>query len=105
MEQLVKLKVQLSNPDVDDEILQFCLDTASDIICDIRNSNKVERKYLSTQIAIAIEIFNKRGAEGQIAHNENGLERVYEKGDISSSVISRITPMVKTPNGKVRVVE
>lgn len=103
--QLQKLRGLVGNPTDQDEILQFCLDNASEIICDIRNSNKVEDKYLSTQISIAIEIYNKRGAEGQVAHDENGLNRVYEKGDISGSVISRITPMIRTPNSKVRVIK
>lgn len=105
MEQLLKLKNQLGNPSDDDSILQFCLDNASDIICDIRNSNKVESKYLNTQISMAIEVYNKRGAEGQTSHSENGIGRSYEKGDISPSIIARITPVVKTPFSKVRVVE
>lgn len=103
--QLQKLKAMVGNPVGEDEILQFCLDTASDIICDIRNSDKVEKKYLNTQIGIAIEIYNKRGAEGQTGHNENSLNRTYEKGDVSHSLISRITPILKTPFSEVRVVE
>lgn len=102
MYQLEDFRELVGNPQDKDVILQFCLDNARDIICDIRNSNRVEDKYKTSQIAIAIEIYNKRGAEGQTAHNESGLNRTYEKGDISSSVISRITPMVKTPSGKVR---
>ena len=105
MEQLEKLKIQLDNPDVDDGILIFCLDRAKDIICDIRNSDKVENKYLTTQIAIAIEIYNKRGAEGQGSHTENGISRVYVNGDISHHLIRKITPIAKTPSSKVRVIE
>lgn len=105
MEQLEKLKVQLDNPDVDDGILIFCLDRAKDIICDIRNSDRVEKKYLTIQIAIAIEIYNKRGAEGQTSHTENGISRVYASGDISHHLIRKITPIAKTPSSKVRVIE
>lgn len=105
MEQLEKLKIQLDNPDVNDGILIFCLDRAKDIICDIRNSDKVENKYLTTQIAIAIEIYNKRGAEGQGSHTENGISRVYVNGDISHHLIRKITPIAKTPSSKVRVIE
>lgn len=105
MEQLLKLKSLVGNPSDKDDILEYCLNNASDIICDIRNSNKVESQYLSRQIAIAIEIYNKIGAEGQVSHNENGISRVYEKGDISDSVINKITPFAKTPFSKVRVIE
>lgn len=104
MEQLQKLKVQLDNPDVDDGILIFCLDRAKDIICDIRNSDKVETRYLNTQISIAIELYNKRGAEGQLAHTENGISRTYSSADISREIIRTITPVVKTPNSSVRVI-
>ena len=104
MEQLEKLKVQLDNPDVDDGILIFCLDRAKDIICDIRNSDKVEPRYLNTQISIAIELYNKRGAEGQLAHDENGIKRTYSSADISKEIIHTITPVVKTPSSKVRVI-
>lgn len=105
MEQLEKLKIMVGNPSDEDDILDFCLDSASEIICDIRNSDIVENKYLTTQIRIAIEIYNKMGAEGQTSHDENGIVRTYEKGNISNSLISRITPMVKTPSSEVRVID
>lgn len=103
--QLQKLKSLVANPIGEDEILQFCLDNAGDIICDIRNSDKVENVYLNRQISIAIEIYNKRGAEGQVGHDENGLVRIYEKGDVSDTVINKITPVAKTPFSKIRVIE
>lgn len=104
-QQLHRLRSQLGNPSDEDEVLEYCLERASDIICDIRNSDKVEKKYLTTQIAIAIEIYNKRGAEGQTSHTENGISRVYASGDISHHLIRKITPVAKTPSSKVRVIE
>ena len=102
MSQLIKLKSLLGNPSEDDVVLQFYLDRASDIICDIRNSNAVEDKYLNTQLSIAIELFNKRGAEGQTRHDEHGISRTYERSDISKSLLSTIVPVVKTPHSTVR---
>jgi len=104
MTQLELLKELLGNPDSSDAILQFCLDCASDVICDIRNSDKVESKYLKIQIKIAIEIFSKMGAEGQTGHSENSISRSYETGDISPSLISQIVPFGKTPYSTIRVV-
>lgn len=104
MNQLLLLKSLLGNQEVSDDILQFYLDSARDIICDIRNSNKVESKYLNIQVKMAIEMFNKRGAEGQVGHSENGISRTYEKADISESLISQITPIAKTPFSTVRVI-
>jgi hypothetical protein len=103
--QLTKLRELLGNPQESDEVLEFYLDNASDIICDIRNSDIVEKKYLTTQIKIAIELFNKRGAEGQVGHSENGIGRTYESADVSPSLLDGITPIVKTPFSKVRVIQ
>ncbi len=85
-----------------DALLYFYLDCAEEIICDIRNSQTVETKYLKLQIKIALELYSKGGAEGQIAHTENGISRTYESSDISPSLLNQITPFVKTPFSTVR---
>lgn len=105
MSQLELLKAMLLISDAtQDTVLNFCLDCAKNIICDIRNSDNVEPKYQLIQIKIAVEIYNKMGAEGQVSHSENGISRGYEVGDISLSLISQITPMMKTPFTSVRTV-
>jgi len=102
MNQLQLLKEILGNPTVSDLVLQFYLDRASDVICDIRNSDYVEPKYVRVQLQIAVELFNKNGAEGQTSHGENGINRAYESGDISPSLLKQITPFAKTPFSNVR---
>lgn len=104
MTQLEKLKLLLENPQVSDELLQLLLDNAGEIICEIRNTDIVETKYLGVQVSMAVEMFNKRGAEGQLGHGENGISRTYESGDISYSILSKITPRVKTPFSPIKVV-
>lgn len=104
MTQLEKLKLLLNNPSDSDDVLNFYLDCAKDIICDLRNSTGVETKYLTVQLQIAVELYNKRGSEGEIAHNEIGIDRTYEMADISPSLLSKITPSVKTPFSYERVV-
>lgn len=105
MSQLEKLKALVPEASqVSDTVLQFYLDDASDVICDIRCSDVVETKYINTQLKIAIELFNKRGVEGQLSHSENGIDRGYEKSDISPSLLANITPFAKTPFSETRVV-
>lgn len=104
MAQIELLKKLLGNPQESDEVLQFYLDNASDIICDLRNSTIVESRYSTVQIKIAIELYNKRGAEGETSHSENGIARVYSSADISKELLNQITPMVKSPFGTTRVV-
>jgi hypothetical protein len=105
MVQLSILKELLGNPPVSDAVLQFYLDNARDIICEIRHSDAVETKYLNTQIKIAIEMYNKAGAEGQTGHSENGLSRTYESGDISQSLLSQIIPVASTPSKPLRTIQ
>lgn len=104
MAQLDTLKALLENPDVSDAILQFHLDRAKDIICELRHSDVVETQYLNTQIQIAIEMFNKMGVEGQTGHGENGINRSYGAGDVSPSILSQIVPVVRTPFSTRRVI-
>lgn len=104
MSQLSTLKGLLPNASESDEVLQFYLDDASSIICDIRHSDVVESKYLTTQIKIAIELYNKRGIEGQTSSGELGISRGYEKAGISPSLLSDIIPYVRTPSSVVRTI-
>ena len=79
------------------QLINLLLEDARNIICEIRNTLTVEEIYKSTQVKIAIELYNKQGVEGQTTHIENGITRVYEKADISPSLLDEITPRAKTP--------
>jgi len=103
--QLQKLKKLLGSQNSEDEILEFLLENAAEIITNIRCTDIVEPQYLNTQLSIAIELYNKMGAEGQTGHNENGISRSYESGDISKSVLSRITPRAHSVSDSVRIIE
>jgi hypothetical protein len=63
MNQLQKLKLLLGSPQESDVVLDFYLESAKNIICDIRNTDEIESKYLQTQLRIAIELYTRsRGA-------------------------------------------
>ena len=55
---------------------------------------KVPPQYEHIQLLIALELFSKRGADGQTEHDENGIARKYESADISPTLLKRITPIV-----------
>lgn len=103
--QLETLKTVLGTTELTDPQLNFYLDNASAIICELRNSNVVETKYLTTQVKMAVEMISKIGAEGQIVHSENGIARTYEASDLSPSLLAEITPIAKTPFSTVRDVD
>lgn len=53
----------------------------------------VPAKYDTVQVEIAAYMLNKRGAEGESAHSENGVTRYYEDGDIPPTLLRRILPV------------
>lgn len=53
---------------------------------------EVPTKYALLQCEIAVYLLNKMGAEGQTSHKENGIDRVYENGDVPSSMLKEIVP-------------
>lgn len=55
---------------------------------------EVPRRYEILQCEIAVYLLNKRGAEGEISHSENGISRTYGSADVPDSMLSIITPMV-----------
>ena len=57
----------------------------------------LEPRYYDLQVRIAVYLYNKIGAEGQITHSENGISRSWESGDIPESLLNQVTPLVSTP--------
>ena len=55
---------------------------------------EVPRRYGYLQCDIAAYLLNKRGAEGETAHSENGISRSYENADIPESMLGEVIPHV-----------
>ena len=91
----------LISPDTADEALLATYITLSEGIVlnkrypfGIPAGAKVPTQYEHIQLQIALELFAKRGAEGQTEHDENGIARKYESANVSDSLLRRITPVV-----------
>ncbi len=54
--------------------------------------NTVPPEYDVLQCEIAAYLWNKRGAEGQTSHSENGISRSYENGDVPPSMLKSVVP-------------
>lgn len=52
----------------------------------------VEDRYLDLQFRIALDLYNKIGAEGEIIHSANGISRTYESPWISRQLLLEVTP-------------
>ena len=53
-------------------------------------------KYLYTQMRIAVVLLNKRGADGESMHIENGINRHYSSTDIPADLRRQIVPKAVT---------
>ncbi len=58
---------------------------------------EVPARYETKQVEIAVYLYNKQGAEGQISHSENTISRSYESADVPNSLMQGVTPFVGVP--------
>lgn len=54
----------------------------------------LEERYKDLQIRIAVDLYNKLGAEGETAHSENGVSRSYGAENVSTDLLKEIVPKV-----------
>ena len=88
-----------------EEVLTSFLDEAGDIIINRvypfrYDVEEVPTKYQRRQIEIAIYLVNKRGAEGETKHDENGTNRSYESASVPESMLRDIMPYCKIPSAE-----
>ena len=56
---------------------------------------EVPRRYGYLQCDIAAYLLNKRGAEGQTAHSENGVNRSYASADVPEAMLGEVVPFCR----------
>ena len=57
-----------------------------------QKGRSVPDAYAMNQVQIAAYLLNKRGAEGEIQHIENGIHRNYGSADVPDQMLKDITP-------------
>lgn len=98
-QKIEKLKVLISPETASDDLLLYLLEQAEGIVLNRRYPFGVpEDAVLSAfhqliQVRVAVELFSKMGAEGQTAHDENGIKRTWEAGDVSPSLLRQVVPV------------
>ncbi len=103
VEKLSMLRVMVGQPnegDWSDEVLTSYLRIAGQKIINRAypyddTVTEVPRRYGYLQCDIAAYLLNKRGAEGQTAHSENGVSRSYESADVPESMLREVIPRVE----------
>lgn len=59
-----------------------------------KNVDELPSRYEGITIEITVYMLNKRGAEGETRHSENGIDRTFDDADIPASLLRKITPCV-----------
>ena len=83
--------------ELDEEVLSTYLLLAKDTVFQQafpfgNRPDEFPTQYDSIHVEIAAYMLNRRGAEGEIVHLENGVSRHYEDGSIPSSLLRKIVP-------------
>lgn len=96
MDNLERLELRTNEPD--EAILEDCLESAKAAIMARRYPfqewpEELESRYLDLQFRVALDLYNKTGAEGQIGHTENSISRTWESSWISEQLLSEVTPL------------
>lgn len=53
---------------------------------------EIPARYDGIQLKVAVYMLNKRGAEGEIQHIENGIHRNYGSADVPDGMLQEIVP-------------
>lgn len=90
--------VKAMSEETNDAVISAFLAMAGDAVyhyCDPYKTHTIVQvlaEYGGAQARIAADWLNKRGADGQLSHSENGISRTYEAGDIPPSILRELTP-------------
>ena len=90
---------KLMTEEDDDDLVAFYLENAKEVIfhqiypyATDDMEVVVPTRYDMLQCRIASHFINKRGAEGELHHSENGVLRIYGSEDVPNSMLREIVP-------------
>ena len=105
MDKLESFKILVQPDTVSDKLANELISAAGSIVLNRRypfgyeDGTEVPTQYEYIQVRIAVELFNKMGAEGQTGHSENGINRSWESADVSPSLLKQILPACGSVGG------
>ena len=95
MTQIARLKIWLPDESNEDLLNELLLRSEDAIKRKRRTPPELpmEKQYETLQLEIAQFLYNKMSAEGEKAHNENGVNRTYENAHIPNSMLDTVIPL------------
>lgn len=87
--------------EIDDDVVSACLTIARNRILERlypfdlnKTIEDIPERYDGIECELACRIYLRRGAEGEISHNENGINRTYDSVD-DSDLLDKISPFAR----------
>ena len=100
-EMIIQVQTLLGNDEeATDELISVYLDLAASEILNVRYPFGVPMgacvpcQYQYSQVQLAQRYFLRRGAEGEIRHNEDGVHRHYGSVD-DRDILDKIVPIIR----------
>lgn len=101
MENALLARLKRETAEADETVLIDLLSDATEIVLNRRypfvqeedRPTEVPARYTSILYRIALELYSKRGAEGEVQHIENGVHRNYSSADVSPELLRQIIPV------------
>jgi hypothetical protein len=101
-EKLLALQKAIAPDTEADDVLNGILDDAEALVLTqmypfgYEDGATVPSRYERIQIQLAVELYGRRGAEGQSAHSENGINRSWpEKSRLLKMIVPHVGSVVK----------
>lgn len=98
-EKITRVSALIAPDTASSDLLLYLLEQSEGIILNRRypfgvpEGATISALHEQIQLRMAVELFNKMGAEGQTEHAENGVTRKWEAGDVSPSLLRLIVPV------------
>ena len=93
------LRLRLIDTDASDALLTSLIRSAEAAVLARRypygydpGSVELEPQYADLVIRVAVDMYNHMGAEGQKTHSENSIQRQWESGWVSESLLREVVP-------------
>ena len=96
--------VKTMTGETDEDVISTYLAVAGNKVCRLAypfdaDVTTVPERYAYNQVEITVFLLNKRGAEGETAHGENGITRTYGTDDIPAGLLRNIIPCAAVVGG------
>nr|DAF15069.1 MAG TPA: Head Tail Connector Protein [Caudoviricetes sp.] len=90
----LKILLDMTGTDGDDELLKLLLSDATQEVLDYTRRKEMISELETVVLRLAVVYYNRIGAEGQSGHTEGGISRTFET-DIPPDLRRRLNRYIK----------